>query len=116
MNAKTFLAAACLAAGALTCHATDAQRQADVARRGPDVMPFSLSETTHIFTKTPAGGVERVVAKNPGNEEQVKLVREHLRDIQGQFRKGDYSGPTHIHGDQMPGLARLKAAAPGDIS
>ena len=27
------------------------QRQAEVAGRGKDVMPFSLAATTHIFTK-----------------------------------------------------------------
>ena len=28
------------------------QRQAEVAQRGKDVMPFSLAATTHIFSKT----------------------------------------------------------------
>lgn len=28
----------------------------------------------------------------------------------------DFSGPLHIHGDQMPGLAQFKAAKPGRIA
>jgi hypothetical protein len=36
--------------------------------------------------------------------------------MRGRFEKGDYSGPTHIHGDAMPGLAELKAAKPGQIA
>jgi hypothetical protein len=100
----------------LLAHAADAQRQAEVAKRGPDVMPFSLKATTHVFTKTPQGGTQRVVAKSATDEQQVKLVREHLRDIQSQFLKGDFSGPTHIHGTEMPGLADLKAAKPGQIA
>lgn len=79
-------------------------------------MPFSLKATTHIFTKTADGGVQRVVARNAGDKRQVELVRAHLREIQGQFLKGDFSGPSHIHGDQMPGLSQLQAAKPGQIA
>lgn len=96
-------------------HAADVQRQAEVAKLGADVMPFSLKATTHIFTKTAEGGVQRVVVRSAGDTQQVKLVREHLRDIQAQFGKGDFSGPTHIHGVEMPGLADLKAARPGQV-
>jgi hypothetical protein len=42
--------------------------------------------------------------------------REHLRDIQAQFLKGEFSGPTHIHGAEMPGLVELEAAKPGQIA
>ena len=100
----------------LLAHAADAQRQAEVAKLGADVMPFSLQATTHIFTKTAQGGIQRVVAKSAANAQQVKLVREHLRDIQTQVLKGDFSGPTHVHGAEMPGLADLKAAKPGQIA
>lgn len=95
--------------------AADPQRQADVARLGADVMPFSLKATTHIFTQTDRGGVQRVIAKNAADAQQVKLVRAHLREIQVQFLKGDFSGPTHIHGAEMPGLGVLKASKPGQI-
>ena len=107
----------CMTAGISLCAvAADAQRQAEVAKLGADVMPFSLKATTHIFTKTAEGGVQRVVAKNAADAQQVKLVREHLREIQTQFLKGDFSGPTHIHGAEMPGLAELKAAKPGQVA
>ena len=43
--------------------AADAQRQAEVAKLGADVMPFSLQATIHIFIKTAQGGTQRVVAK-----------------------------------------------------
>ena len=100
----------------LMAHAADAQRQAEVAKLGAAVMPFSLSATTHIFTKTPEGGTQRVVARTAADAQQVKLVREHLHDIQTQFLKGDFSGPTHVHGADMPGLAALKAAKAGQIA
>jgi len=95
--------------------AADAQRQAEVARLGADVMPFSLKDTTHIFTKTKDGGTQRVIANKPSDVQQVALIREHLRNIRQQFLTGDFPGPTHIHGADMPGLQALKAAAPGQI-
>lgn len=109
------LALALATALPLAATAADTAREAEVARRGPDVMPFDLKATQHIFTKKADGGVQRVIARRKGDSQQVKLVREHLRDIESQFRKGDFSGPAHIHGEDMPGLAQLKAAKPGDI-
>ncbi len=94
----------------------ESQRQAEVSQRGKDVMPFSLSATTHIFAKGDTGGVQQVVAKVAGDEAQTKLIQQHLKEIQAQFLKGDFSGPTHIHGQSMPGLAELKAAKPGQIA
>jgi hypothetical protein len=108
------IAACCLVP--LAALAADAQRQADVARLGADVMPFSLKATTHVFTPTPDGGTQRVVAKDGADAAQVKLVRAHLQDIRTQFLKGDFSGPSHIHGQEMPGLATLQAAKPGQIA
>lgn len=90
-------------------------RQGEISRRGKDVMPFSLSATTHVFTKTADGGIERVVAKKPSDAAQVALIRQHLQEIQGQFSKGDFSAPAYIHGQDMPGLADLKAAKPGQL-
>jgi hypothetical protein len=101
--------------GAHMANMPHGQRQADVAQRGKDVMPFSLAATTHIFSKTAQGGVQQVVVKNANDAEQVRLTRLHLREIREQFLKGDFSGPTRIHGQDMPGLADLKAAAPGQI-
>jgi hypothetical protein len=93
----------------------NSQHQAEVAERGKEVMPFSLPATTHVFTKTAEGGVQQVVAKKADDAAQVKLVREHLQAIRAQFLTGDFSGPSHIHGTDMPGLAKLRAAKPGQI-
>jgi len=94
----------------------DEARQADVAQRGAQVMPFALSSTIHIFTKTPDGGAQQVVVRDLADTEQIKLVREHLQEMQTRFERGDFSGPSHIHGDDMPGLAALRSAKPGEIS
>ena len=64
---KTAIASIVLSALAANLHAQtmdhsndDAQRQAEVAGRGKDVMPFSLAATTHVFTKTAEGGIQPV--------------------------------------------------------
>jgi hypothetical protein len=97
-------------------YAADAERQADVAKRGADVMPFSLKATTHIFTKTSRGGTQRVIAKDAADAQQIQLVREHLHYIQAHFQHGDFAGPSHVHGTDMPGLNELKSAKPGAIA
>ncbi|MEO6268953.1 MAG: aspartate carbamoyltransferase [Lautropia sp.] len=100
----------------MACPAADVQHQTEVAERGKDVMPFILEATIHVFTKTGQGGVQRVVAKNAADAGQTWLVRKHLQEIRDQFRKGDFSGPLHIHGKDMPGLPALSSASPGQLA
>lgn len=111
-----YLLAALLTAGILSSPAIadTPARQKDVAQRGADVMPFSLSATTHIFTKTANGGVQQVVTKRD-DPSQAALIRQHLAMIARQFSAGDFEGPEHIHGNAMPGLAALRAAKPGEL-
>jgi mono/diheme cytochrome c family protein len=97
------------APAAQTSHVDVEQRQTDVRARGPQVMPFSLDATQHVFEKTDSGGTQRVLAREH-HPEQVASIREHLRGIAAAFAARDFSGPTHIHGAGMPGLAQLKAA------
>lgn len=100
----------------LSAIAAAIERQAEVAERGKDIMPFNITATTHIFTKTAAGGVQGVVAKNAADTVQIKSVRAHLQSIKQQFLNGDFSGPSHIHGTDMLGLDELRSAKPGQIT
>jgi hypothetical protein len=86
-----------------------AERQAEVAERGAEVMPFDLDRTTHVFTERPNGGVQVVTADDPDDAEQVRLVRAHLGDEAEAFAGGDFGDPASIHGDEMPGIAALEA-------
>lgn len=96
-------------------HAEDSARQAEVARRGAEVMPFSLEQTQHQFTKTENGGIQRVISRDPLNQEQIRLIRLHLEGLAKNFNKGDFSGPESIHGSDMPGLAQMRSAKPGQL-
>jgi hypothetical protein len=88
-----------------------AARQAEVATRGAQVMPFSLDQTMHVFHSLDDGGVQTVTAKDPTNHEQIALIQAHLKEEAEKFQRGDFSDPAKIHGENMPGLAELKAGA-----
>ena len=90
---------------------TETAREREVAERGAEVMRFDLERTTHVFEKRAAGGVQTVVADDPGDEAEVAKVRAHLRDEAEAFAAGDFEDPAAIHGREMPGLAELQAGA-----
>jgi len=91
------------------------ERLNEVTQRGMHVMPFDLKQTQHIFTKTETGGVQQVIVKDPNNSKQIDLIRQHLTRISGKFSRGDFSDPDKIHGKNMPGLAALRTAKPGQL-
>jgi hypothetical protein len=86
-------------------------RQAEVAARGAQVMPFDLEQTSHVFQQLPDGGLQTVTAKDVANTEQIALIQAHLQEEAGKFRRGDFGDPATIHGQDMPGLVDLKAGA-----
>ena len=88
-----------------------AARQAEVATRGAKVMPFDLEQTMHVFQKLEDGGLQKVVVKDSANKKQIALIQAHLKEESEKFRKGDFSDPAKIHGEDMPGLPELKAGA-----
>lgn len=84
-------------------------RQAEVAQRGSQVMPFDLSKSMHTFTKTDDGGREAVTANDPSDQSQIALIRQHLAEEQAKFSRGDFGDPAQIHGMDMPGISQLSA-------
>ena len=84
--------------------------QERVHRKSHDVMPFEMSKTVHVFRMTEFGGIQRVVARDPDDADQVALIRRHLKHEAERFSDGDYSDPAGLHGADMPGLAELQAS------
>ncbi|SDN31572.1 hypothetical protein SAMN04488074_1464 [Lentzea albidocapillata subsp. violacea] len=72
-------------------------------------MPFDLERTTHQFTKTDTGGVQTVIADDPQDTAQITLIQQHLTAEVDRFRRGDFTDPARIHGNEMPGLESLRA-------
>lgn len=100
---------AVLSAAACSTDGSLAQRQVEVAERGAEVMPFDLDATTHVFTKTEAGGIQVVTADDPDDGRQIGLIREHLREERDKFASGDFDDPASIHGHDMPGVEEFAA-------
>ena len=71
-------------------------------------MPFDLERT---FDDTPDGGIQTVTANDPHESRQIQLIRKHLAALAVQFREGNVGAPASIHGEDMPGLATLKATS-----
>lgn len=86
-------------------------RQAEVAARGAEVMPFDLDRTMHVFAPLADGGRQTVTANDPTDAHEIASIRGHLQAEAEKFRRGDFGDPATIHGDTMPGLAELRAGA-----
>jgi len=86
------------------------ERQAAVVERGADVMGFDPDATVHRFAPTGTGGIEEVTARDARDREEIVEVRAHLRGEVDSWRRGDFSAPATIHGEDMPGLETLMFA------
>jgi len=86
-------------------------RQEHVHQMAEGVMPFDMSKTVHVFRMTESGGVQKVIATEPGATDQIALIQQHLRHEAEKFQQGDYSDPAKLHGANMPGLRELQTGA-----
>lgn len=86
-------------------------KQAMVHNMGAEVMPFDLNQTTHIFEMTESGGIQQVIANNPSDNAQIALIQQHIQHEVMLFKAGDFSDPSSLHGDTMPGVKELSAGA-----
>ena len=101
-------AVAVAVAVAVAARGGEHERQAVVAERGRQVMPFDLERSTHRFVKAADGGVQTVVSDD-GDPKQVALIRAHLRKEARLFRQGVFDDPVTIHGPDMPGVSEIRA-------
>lgn len=111
MRRLMLFAAALLAACGGAADTPEADRQAEVAARGAEVMPFDLSKTKHVFAKDSSGGIQTVTANDPADTLNIRRIREHLTNEAAKFGRGEFDDPAAIHGAAMPGLAALRASA-----
>jgi len=95
---------------AITGHRLNS-RQAEVAAKGAQVMPFDLEQTTHQFEPLPDGGLQTVTVKDAAEPSQIALIQQHLQEEAAKFQAGDFSDPAAIHGHGMPGLKQLSEGA-----
>jgi len=94
---------------------TSPERLNEVTSRGMHVMAFDHQQSQHLFNKTETGGVQQVTVRDAGNSKQIELIRQHMVKISGEFNRGDFSNSEKIHGKDVPGLATLRTAKPGQL-
>ncbi len=77
-------------------------------QRGNLAMGFDQAKVSHHFHLTPAGGIIEVSAKQNGDEETRKLIRDHLRTISREFADGVFTGPIATHAEVPPGVPVMR--------
>jgi len=96
----------------IACTAVFAQtRPEHVHQMAHSVIPFGVQQTINIFKMTESGGMQRVIAKDPGATDQIALIQLHLQHEAEKFQHGDYSAPAILHSADMPGLEDLEKGA-----
>jgi len=96
---------------ALTGSSHAETRQEHVHQMAHEVMPFELAKTVHIFKMTEFGGIQQVIARDPGAADQIALIRQHLQQQARRFQEGDFSDPAKLHGADMPGIRDLQSGS-----
>jgi hypothetical protein len=78
---------------------------------GSQVMPFDLHKTKHVFQMTDSGGIQQVIVRDQKDSDQLPLIHQHLHHEAMRFAGGDFSDPTKLHGENIPGIRELEASA-----
>jgi hypothetical protein len=87
-------------------HDHDAHHR-DMLTRGAQAMSFDQERTVHHFLLYEDGGAIDVAVKEASDHANIQAVRQHLQQIAGLFKAGDFGKPALTHGQQVPGTADM---------
>ena len=79
----------------------------DMLTRGAQAMGFDQARTVHHFLLYEDGGAIDVAVKEASDHANLHAVRQHLQQIAGLFKAGDFSKPALTHAQQVPGTADM---------
>jgi hypothetical protein len=79
----------------------------DMLTRGAQAMGFDQERTVHHFLLYEDGGAIDVAVKEASDHANLHAVREHLQQIAGLFKEGDFGKPALTHAQQVPGTADM---------
>lgn len=83
----------------------------DMLARGAQAMGFDQERTVHHFLLYEDGGAIEVAVKEASDHANLHAIRQHLPEIAGLFKAGDFGKPALTHAQQVPGtgeMTRLK--------
>ena len=79
----------------------------EMLQRGAQAMGFDQERTVHHFLLYDDGGAIEVSVKEASDHVNLHAVRQHLQDIAGRFKAGDFSKPALTHARQVLGTAEM---------
>jgi hypothetical protein len=94
---------------------TQAQHQADVEKHGDEAMGFSHDATTHHFRLLSDGGAIEVTVNDAKDNQNLQMIRMHLKHIAMMFTDGNFSIPMFVHSEVPPGTTEMRDRK-GDIT
>jgi hypothetical protein len=74
---------------------------------GAQAMGFDQERTVHHFLLYEDGGAIDVAVKQASDHANLHAVRQHLQQIAGLFKAGDFGKPALTHAQQVPGTADM---------
>ena len=95
-------------------HSSTEHKSADSGKPAP-LQPYDPKAVTQTFIETVNGGVQRVVANETGDAQQIGLVRAALLKLADNFAGDDFSSASPALRADLPGLPALVAARPGEL-
>jgi len=91
-------------------HAADSAFAA-VQARGRGVMGVDQNSSAHVFEDLPDGGRIVLDRDEARDTTGVATIRAHMREIAGEFARGDFTNPGLVHARDVPGTAVMAARA-----
>jgi hypothetical protein len=89
-------------------HLAQMKKDADLKARGALAMGVDQEKTTHHFLLTADGGIIEVGVSEPADVANRDAIRSHLKDIAGEFARGDFTRPFATHNEVPPGVKTMQ--------
>lgn len=89
-------------------HLAQIQKDAALKKRGAVAMGFDQEKTTHHFLLTADGGAIDVGVNEASDVVNRDAIRSHLKEITGEFARGDFAKPFATHGEVPPGVKTMQ--------
>ena len=72
-------------------------------QRGNIAMGFDQTKIAHEFSSTKDGGQIKITALDEKDNNTIIQIKNHTKDIQNDFREGNFTKPFYIHAQGVPG-------------
>jgi hypothetical protein len=95
-------------------HLAQIEKDAALKKRGAAAMGFDQETTTHHFLLTADCGAIEVGVNAASDAVNRDVIRSHLKEIAGEFARGDFAKPFATHGEIPPGVKTMQQRATGD--